>query len=203
MISVLGATLDIGGLFDPPYPSELTPLSWDEGSVVWTASETIIFHENSMMVATGDNEPSDLYEEYGGWGRNWSDMHFFFGYSTGSWDIGYPGISLNDQSELSLGFEATITIPAGGWVLDGQEIEFNLAFTDFQGNGYFDKCDLVALEASPNIGTTVFRDYIYTLALAYICPTYRYVPEFSFTFHDGEFYSWESDTLNSDQPWWE
>ena len=202
MLGLLVAILDITGPFDAPYPSESTPLGWDDGSIAWTASETYIFAENHTLYATGDHEPSDLYEEYGGWGRNYSDMRFLWSYSRGS----FQGHIVNDseQQELSYGLMATVETCVGGIILNGEEHEFSLVVTDLQGNGAFDRGDQIVFKMSPIAAAFAYGDEINTLAL--VClgdPGIFWGAELSFAFHDGGFYSWESGDLSWDQPWWE
>lgn len=116
----------------------------------------------------------------------------------------------SEQNALSLGTEATIVIPLWGTYVDGQEIFYSLAFTELQGNGAFDRGDFLTLETSPITDASAYGDMIFTLALVYLeqeplrpSPLPWKMDEFSFAFHDGEFYSWQSDFLNWEQPWWE
>ena len=201
MLGVLVAILDIGGLFEAPYPSETTPLSWDNGSITWTAADTVIFGENHTLISYGDEDPSDLYAEFGGWGRNYSDICL----SWGHWHGATTGPVVNDseQLELSAGVAATVENYVGGTFMDGQEVDYSLVVTDLQGNGAFDRGDQITFKVSSSIGASVYEDEAYTLALAYLGAHFVYVGEFSFAFHDGKFYSWKSDSLNWDQPWWE
>ncbi len=201
VLGALVAILDIGGLFSPPDPSETTPLSWDDGSVTWTAAETVIFAENHTLTAVGDDDPSDLYEEFGGWGRNYSDMCFSWGHSHGT--IGGLVVNESEQQELSLGFEATVVSIVGGIIVDNHEFDLSLEITDIQGNGAFDRGDRIIFKVPPSAVSSVYADDVYTLALCYLGERFAYVGEFSFAFHDGEFYSWESEVLSWDQPWWE
>ena len=202
IVGVLAAFLDIGSLFEPAYPSETTPLSWNGGSVMWTAVDTVIFSGSGYSIATGDDDPSDLYAEYGGWGRNYSDMQFSWQRTSGT----MSGAVANDseQQELSAGVVATIESYVGGTIVYDQEINYSLVITDLQGNGAFDRGDQITFKVSPYMDAIYYEDEIYTIALVYgIDPWYLYVGEFSFAFHEGTFYSWESSELNWSQPWWE
>jgi len=201
IVGVLAAIVDIGSPFESPYPSETTPLSWNDGLVVWTAVDTIVFTESGYAIATGDDDPSDLYAEYGGWGRNYSSMHFGWG----SHEMRFGAVANDsEQQELSAGVEVTIERYAGGAVVYGQEINYSLVVTDLQGNGAFDRGDQITFKVFPYTGAVYYEDEIYTIALVYVIdPWSLYVGEFSFAFHDGEFYSWTSSVLTWDQPWWE
>lgn len=217
-LSVLVSIIDFGERAESPYPSEVTPLSWTGSSVVWTGVDTIVFNQSQALVIDGDNDPYDVYAEHDGWGRNYSSMYFLFRTSNGvslteeTWHTSWGRIVANDsqQSALNLGTEATITIPLWGTYVDGQMTYYSLAFTDLQGNGAFDRGDLVTMETSPRSDASAYGDPIYTLALVYLQPLPSGAPpwpwnigEFSFAFHNGEFYSWQSHVLNWEQPWWE
>jgi hypothetical protein len=171
LLGVLVATVDVGGP-SGPYPSETTPLSWTDSSVVWTGVDTLIFTYEGAAVLDGDpHDPADLYEEYGGWGRNYSSILFYFGYGDGlGSSTSWGGVVANDseQNALSLGTEATIVIPLWGTYVDGQEIFYSLAFTELQGNGAFDRGDFLTLETSPITDASAYGDMIFTLALVYL-----------------------------------
>ncbi|MCJ7490425.1 MAG: MotA/TolQ/ExbB proton channel family protein [Thermoplasmata archaeon] len=201
ILGVLVAIVDMGNLFEAPYPSETTPLSWDDGSITWTATDTVIFGENHTLFGFGDEDPSDLYAEFGGWGRNYSDICFSWDYLRGG--IGGPVVNDSEQQELSRGIVATVEIIAGGVILDGQEFDLSLEITDFQGNGAFDRGDRIIFKVPPSAIASVYADEVYTLALAYLGAQFVYVGVCSFAFHDGKFYSWESHHLSWDKPWWE
>jgi hypothetical protein len=200
-LGVLVAIVDMGNLFQPPYPSETTPLSWDEGSVVWTAVDTIVFTGSGYVISMEDTNPSDLYAEYDGWGRNYSSLRFSWGRIHGT--LGGLVVNDSDQQELSAGVEATVESYVGGAIMDGQEVNYSLVVTDLQGNGAFDRGDQITFKVSSSIGASAYEDEAYTLALVCLDPRILHVGEFSFAFHDGEFYSWESSVLTWDQPWWE
>lgn len=197
MISVLGAILDIGGLFDPPYPNESTPLSWTEGLVAWTAVDTVIFDGGGGYSLFPDHmDPSDCYDMSDGWGRNYSCIRFYWE----SCDGGFFGPLVNDleQQELCSGIETTADFPFA-WRGDG--VTYSLVVTDLQGNGAFDRGDSITFKRSPSANT--YEDDVYAIALICLCPQVLRIGEFSFAFHDGEFYSWESRDLDWTQPWWE
>jgi hypothetical protein len=203
MIGALVAIVDIEDLFEPPYPSETTPLGWNGGAVVWTSADTVIFTGGGgYVVSTGGTNPSDLYAEYDdGWGRNYNNMRFSWGHDSST--LGGHLVNDSDQQSLRLGVEATVESFAGGTFADGQWINYSLVITDLLGNGAFDQGDQVTFKTSPGIGASIYEDQVSTIALVYVgSQTYR-VGEFSFGFHDGEFFAWKSNELIWDQPWWE
>ncbi len=203
ILGILVAIVDMGNLFEPPYPSETTPLSWNDSSVAWTAVDTVIFTGGGgYTIAVSDYyDPSDFYAEFGDWGRNYSSMRFSWGDTHGT----HGGLVVNDseQQALSAGVETTVESYVGSIIGLDLEIDYSLVITDLQGNGAFDRGDQIAFRASSSMGASFNEDETYTLALVCLDPRIMSVGEFSFAFHDGEFYSWESSMLNWDQPWWE
>jgi hypothetical protein len=201
ILGVLLANVGIGNLFESPYPSETTPLSWSGGSIVWTSVDTVVITGTGYVISTESADPLDIYAEYGGWGRNYSSMRF-------SWDDyrgTFYGSVANDseQQELSLGVATTTETYIGSAFPDNQEVNYSLVVTDLQGNGAFDQGDQITFKTSSSTGKYVYDDDVYTIALAYVDSRYLYVGEFNFAFHEGEFYSWEGNVLDWSQPWWE
>jgi hypothetical protein len=195
MLGILVAVIGIENPFSSPYPNESTPLSWTEGLVAWTAVDTVIFSGGGGY-SVSDLDPSDFYEMNDGWGRNYSCIRFHWEDCDHRW--GGPVALDSEQQELSVGIETTVECPIGE---SGDGVTYSLVVNDLQGNGAFDKGDSITFKISPSAGT--YEDDVYTIALICISPRELYVGEFSFAFHDGIFYSWESNDLDWTQPWWE
>jgi hypothetical protein len=199
-VAILGILVAIVGIedpFDPPYPSEQTPLSWTGDLVAWTAANTVVFYGGGEYAIFPDHmDPTDCYEMQDGWGRNYSCIRFHWEDCDGGWS----GLIANDseQLELSTGVETTAEFPIGR---RGDGVAYSLVVTDLQGNGAFDRGDSITFKSSPSADT--YEDDVYTIALICLCPQVMKIGEFSFAFHDGEFYSWESNELDWIQPWWE
>ena len=166
--------LDVGDMFDSPYPSEVTPLSLDGNGVLWEYQGISWFS---------------------GYTLNWTNMSVWWGGfrdEGSSWAYrAHPETFVAYGAEnLSQGLEATMVIPAG---LYEQE-----RFTDVTGNGIFDSGDHIVFD----YGEIIPEDNVFTVALAcHIHPEWSM--EFSFAVDDGDFYSWRSYSLNTDDPWWE
>lgn len=167
--------LDVGDMFDPPYPSEVTPLSIDGDGVLWEYQGISWFS---------------------GYTLNWTNMSVWWGgFHDEDSGLSYhctPESFLAYGAEnLSKGVEATMVIPAG--------LYEQLLFTDVTGNGIFDSGDYIVFDYGIE---SIPEDNVFTVALA--CHIYpEWSEEFSFALDDGEFYSWRSYSLNTEDPWWE
>lgn len=196
ILGILAAVIGIENPFDPPYPNESTPLSWTQDLVAWTAVDTVVFSGGGGYTVSDQLDPSDCYEMDDGWGRNYSCIRFHWEMCDGG--FGGPIVNDSEQQELSTGIKTTAEFPFA-WRGDG--ITYSLVVTDLQGNGAFDKGDSITFKSAPSANT--YEDDVYTIALICIDPRLLYIGEFSFAFHDGEFYSWESNELDWTEPWWE
>jgi hypothetical protein len=206
VLGVLVGLTNLGDLFESPYPSETTSLSWADGSVVWTEARTVIIEaDGGYLFSEGEIDASELYAEFDGWGRNYSNMRVHWEFRNAA--IGGSVANDSMQLELSSGSEATVVGPMGGiFTDDGQEVDLNLVITDLLGNGAFDRGDRIVFETDPSVGASIYEDEVHTIALAYVDPQHQaatYVGEFNFAFHNGEFYSWSGSELNWNSPWYE
>ena len=167
--------LDVGDMFDPPYPSEVTPLSLDGNEVMWEYQGISWFSGYTLNWTNMSVWWGGFHDEDSGWAYHATPESF----------LTYGG------ENLSQGVEATVVIPAG---LYDQTIH-----TDVTGNGVFDSGDYIVFEYGSE---TVPEDNVFTVALAcHLHPEWS--EEFSFAVADGDFYSWRSSSLNTDDPWWE
>ncbi len=194
--AVLSA-VDLEGLFEDPYPSEDTPLTFSVDSVIWTGQYNISFDQAGSGYSISYLLPLE------GTGANYSLMRFMWGYGSG-WLSGSVA-SESDQLLLSAGSRATVESRLGVFNpgLAG-EIVYSLVITDVLGDGAFGYGDQIAFKESPATSWTA-EDTVGTVALVYIGEhrTYTGFGEHSFALHDGDFYSWGSHELNWDDPWYD
>lgn len=194
--AVLSA-VDLGGLFEDPYPSEDTPLTLSVDSVIWTGQYNISFD-----LAGGGYSVSDVLP-LEGIGANYSLMRFLWGDGSG-W-LGGAVASESDQLLLSAGSRATVESEVSVFNpgLAG-EIVYSLVITDVLGDGAFGYGDQIAFKESPAT-TWIAEDTVGTVALVYIGEhrTYTGFGEYSFALHDRDFYSWGSHELNWEEPWYD
>lgn len=182
VVVLMGTTLfvmvlDDLKILDPPYPSESTPLSLVEGDVIWTGELNYWMYESE----TFDYRDLRLY-----WRVAWVGR--------------YITNELANYTQLSVGSLVTVTRPLtveysedGIACHDLQEIHV----TDLLGNGLFERGDYIAFDFAEY---GIPEDMVHTVAL--VCVACEWNQEFSFAVHDGDFYSWESNDLPSDYPWW-
>ena len=108
-----------------------------------------------------------------------------------------PVVAAEDQELLSTGVSATVD---NGWA----------TVTDVLGDGRFGSGDSILFKClSVDPSAFPVEDSEYVVALVYASDEYAYsgwtlvnYGEFSWAVHDGEFYSWESQELAWQVPWW-
>ena len=123
------------------------------------------------------------------WG-NYNSYRFHYGIGGSGW--GGTLVNQTEQNQLSSHSRATIVTPVGESV---GSYWLNLSIMDSTGDGFFGVGDQVIFEGMPHLNDTV-----YVVALHIIGG--GGASEYSFAIHDGKFYSWASNTLNSIAPWW-
>jgi hypothetical protein len=101
---------------------------------------------------------------------------------------GYTTNELANYTQLSTGTEATAS---------RLFFDFSIHVTDLLGNGLFQRGDYVTFDFAPE---GIPEDAVHSVALADVVSEWN--QEFSFAIHNGGFYSWRSDTLPADYPWW-
>jgi len=158
--------LNVGRYFEPPYPSETTPLSLVNNGIRW---------DNPIMFQGACYNKSVFR-----WGALFGPVAFE-----------------SQQANLSSGSSATVITNVGQtadlsyWI--------NLTIYDSTGDGMPGYGDYIIFTGAPQQSDTV-----YTVALAYLGGVGGGFAgsEYSYAIHDGKFYSWASDTLNTAPPWW-
>lgn len=159
--------LNLGSHFEPPYPSESTPLSLVDGGIRW--SNPLCF-ETATYDMTKFLWRCDTYGLYG------------------------PVASDYQQANLSSGSSVTV-VKIIGQAADLSYI-INLTIYDSTGDGRPGPGDYILFTGLPHE-----NDVVYTIALAYV-GNGSACAEYSYAIHDGEFYSWSSDTERTYVPWW-
>ena len=180
MVQVVQST----GVFDPPYPSDNTPLSLADNGITWT--------RDFIMVVQGND---------GEWGMNYSEYRFFWGFESTSGSEGWmSGVADDtDESILSGTANATISTYLGTrtpW-FDAPNLTMYLDVTDISGDGVFGIGDHMTIRGAPRT-----EGLVYTVGLAWIGHG-TMNEEYSYAFHEGKFYSWVSNRLPATGPWWE
>jgi len=173
LAGIMVYSLDIGRYFEPPYPSEDTPLSITEDGVVWTTSFDV--HHTAT---------------------NYTFMRWTWGEIVGGigWGVTRPLANLANQQVLSSGTQvsvdavyATITdILGDGEFGTGDQILFRChdMGSDFPVEGAVYRMALVYIGwDGVNLNLVGWGEYCCAV-------------------DDGRFYSWASDELPSGLPWW-
>lgn len=205
IISTTALVFALDRFFEPPYPSEETPLSLVDGGVMWTQSVNITVDEHHISYNPQVSGP------YSG-ESNMSYLDFRFQWeivdTPGSWGAWVGGILVNesDLDMLSAGSRAVFVSPVGGYLesVNGSLVEaiVFLRITDVLGDGVFGIGDTIEFMDSGQVGEPLPEDTVYTVALAYLGA--RVLSwEYSFAVHNGDFYTWSSGDLNTENPWWD
>jgi hypothetical protein len=128
-------------------------------------------------------------------GSNYSKYVFY-------WDLGDgalygPVASESQQAQLSSGTAATVIVTVG----QAPDLSYwlNLSITDSTGDGIPGSGDYIRFTGPPQESDTV-----YTLALAFVEGAGGRSGgwEYGYAIHDGNFYSWMSDRVSTETPWW-
>ena len=182
--AILYQWLDLGDVFESPYPSETTSLNLVDGDVVW-ANQGI--------------------SHFIGYTMNYSNisLRWMAHLDVATLNIGTYELANETQlAVLSTGSEATLTRNmSAGITVNGDEY-FSLqriCVTDLTGNGLFDMGDYITFDFGEH---AIPEDTVHTVALACVTDPIWHA-EFSFAVHNGEFYTWRSSDLNWHEPWWE
>jgi len=160
-----------------PYPSQGTMLSLVNGTVVWNqvGSSVVIVDDASIPF-------------------NYSGMKYAFQLSYDGGSMRFAG-PFGNQSLLSVGFTATMHEP----ITQGTFVNASMDITDSTGDGSFNTGDRIVFEIEPLSEGTIYTVGLYSLHDLGMSTSY----ELSFAIHDGEFYAWSSDYLNTELPWWD
>ncbi|MEM4264818.1 MAG: hypothetical protein QW505_03450 [Thermoplasmata archaeon] len=178
---LVAQAMNISRYFGPPYPNDTdSPLSLNGNSIIWTQRTTIIY-----------GNP--------GYGQKYSDIHLAFAYPDGV--VGGKAVCNETQEQqLSAGSSATIRYTLVK-IIDGNGatvFSLNISVTDVSGDGKWGIEDFIAFEPKP-----LMEDTTYTIGYAWVTSNASEYAEFSFAIHDGKSYSWHSETLPTENPWWE
>jgi len=144
-----------------------------------------------LSLAGDDLKWSPLFDtSFDGW-SNYSDYRFHY-VNWGGALAGQAG-----QEQLSSHSEATVLGFVGRTVGSDESYWLNMSVTDSTGDGFFGAGDNVIFMGMPHQNDTV-----YVVALHYSGGRVMGGWEYSFAIHDGKFYSWASNTLDWNTPWW-
>lgn len=177
--------MDLGRYFEPPYPSESTPLTATEMGIEWT-------------------QQSDPYFGFTeGWNYTsiwvyWSTVYTpYEGYTQSSTLV----IRLYAaQDHLDNGYPASTEWHFGGGV--GYGLWVNV--TDAFGDGSFGEGDKIAIKAVPEPASYWQEGYTHVIGVAYVGePCQVSLGVYNLAFHSGDFYSWQNQELSASIPWWE
>jgi len=164
--------LNVGRYFEPPYPSETTPLSLVDNGVRW----------DNFVMFEGSN--------YSGWVFYWDIAG---GALTG------PVASESQQARLSSGSSATV-IQTVAQASD-LSYWLNLTIYDSTGDGMPGSGDYIIFEGAPLESDTVYTLALaYVGGVGSVFGPGG--SEYSYAIHDGKLYSWMSDKVNTGTPWW-
>ena len=185
LTAILAQAMDLGQYFEPPYPSESTPLTATEMGIEWT-------------------QQFDPYFEFTeGW--NYTSIWVYWSRSVTT-DEGGTASSIGviqlyaGQDCLDNGYPASAEWHFGG----GDDYELWVNVTDAVGDGSFGEGDKIAIKAVPEPAAYWQEGYTYVIGVAYVGEPYQVsLGVYNLAFHNGEFYSWENQELSASTPWWE
>jgi hypothetical protein len=177
-----GLALELSHFGRAPYPSGKLAFSLVNGNVLFTNGPAGRWY----------NSTSNTTEEL----QLYTGAKMAFGIRGSGWGTGYFG----DEPQLSANTGAPSTWIRQLYVSPNITMEL----TDLTSNGVFDNGDTILFKMVP-----MQEDTVFFIGLAYFPPgspwgdspaTYT---EMSFAVHDGKLYSWYSDYLTTQEPWWE
>ena len=171
---------DIGQSPEPPYPSDATPLSLAEDGVVWT-------REFNGSIA--------------GLEMNYSSFRMCWQYADSSGLERSSGqmVSEEDLPELNMSMSAVVHTSFGSRVpwYDAPNLTIAFSIHEVTGDGIFSTGDFIIMDDAPRT-----EGIVYTWALAWV-GVGTSCQEFSYAFHEGEFYSWRSSVLPTERVWYD
>ena len=165
---------------EPPYPSDVTPLSLIEDGVMWTR---------------------DFNYTVAGWEMNYSLFRCCWQYAIPSIGERTAGdlVSEEDLAELNMSMSAVVQTDFGSrtpWY-DAPNLTIGFSIHEVTGDGIFSIGDFIVMDNAPRT-----EGIVYTWALAWIGAATT-CQEFSYAFHDGVFYSWRSSVLPTEGVWYD
>lgn len=95
---------------------------------------------------------------------------------------------LANYSQLNGGTSITVTRPF---------LLLSIHVTDILGNGLFERGDFIVFDYGEE---GILKDTVYTVSLADVASEWN--QEVSFAVHGSDFYSWNTEILPADYPWW-
>lgn len=178
--TLLYHTLDIGRLFEPPYPSDDTPLTLTSSGVIWTMDRDI----------SVDGE------------FKYANIYFTWGNETSRW--AGPLVNDSEQEALSQGIPISIEASYGAQgTTEGVWIQISTIQSELTGDGDFGLGDGVEFAARPTPNSLVAEDEVKIVALIYLGNVTVPLGEYSYVVHNGKFYSWKSSNLDWSRPWYD
>jgi len=174
--ALLVMAIQSSGIFEPPYPSEPSPLSLVTNGVRWTQPYTDILPEGGGLT-------------YINFSLAWA-VNREGGRVSTAWHL----IDESDQAALNAGVPATVR--ASSWSIRIWDVWLNVTVHDLSGDGSLGIGDSFTFELSPLLENRVF-----TMAWAWTGEHLMYT-EYSFAIHDGKLYAWTSHDFSTEGPWW-
>jgi len=173
-----GLVLELSHFGRAPYPSQELGLSLVDGNVLFSKEYTTHwFNETSNAT-----EPINPY----------AGADFAFGIVGSGWGTHAFG----DDPQLSANTGAPSSMNLSLFVSPSISAEL----TDSTSNGAFDRGDSILFRIEP-----LQEDTVFFMAFAFFPrgDSPSAYTEMSFAIHDGKLYSWLSDNLPTQDPWWE
>ncbi|MBE0526525.1 MAG: hypothetical protein IH631_06250 [Candidatus Thorarchaeota archaeon] len=168
---------------DPPYPSEVTPLSLVDDGVMRMKEFNLTIGESGLN-----------YSEFRcGWGYRTA------GASVLSSLIAGQLVSDENQADLNKNVSSTVQTYFGTttpWY-DAPNMTLRFSIHDVTGDGAFGTQDFIVIDDAPRT-----EGIVYSWALAYVYGVSLAV-EYSYAFQDGVFYSWRSNEFPTEGVWWD
>jgi hypothetical protein len=130
----------------------------------------------------------------------YGNLKFYFGEEHG----GSFGTVANapELANLSSGVPVQVRRNTSGVSLEDGSIDWNyLLISDAKGDGTFDDGDSITFVFA--MTEPLAEDTVHVIAIHCLQDGFGYGWEYSLAIHDGKLYSWRSDTLNNQQPWWD
>jgi len=176
-VGLLVQLVDIGSLFDPPYPSQDTPLTLAApDTVLWTNPYNEFY----------DDHPLDGF-------FNYSEIAFCFRHEVSSHGSASLGFLANETEQALLSSGTPYTGDLRG-----------IGVVEVAGDGVFGPGDSIVFNSSEVFYPNEFdSETVFTVALMGLGPVNDHgLGEYSYAVHDGKFYSWRSHELDWDLPWY-
>lgn len=179
VLVLAGLAMELSHTGQEPYPSQDLGFSLDgDDDVLFTQGPVPKWYNKTSNETLPFTPYTGAAAAFGSVGHGWASFPF------------------GDDPSLS----AQTGVPSTQYRDWGGSIGLSWELTDMTSNGFFDQGDTVLFTI-----TSLEEDVVFYFALAFYPYGVSHPPscsEMSFAIHDGELYSWYSENLPSQEPWY-